>query len=152
RITARLIGAIVPRLEAREHERLKAEPIGEPDAYALTLAGVRSLRQWTKPGINRGLRLFRQAIAAHREVAPAYAMESYCYVQQQAYGWFADSQCDRAEGVAFARAAADLGADNALISPERPTRFPSWATTSTAAPCWSIAPSSSIRCLTMLGT
>jgi TolB-like protein len=115
RITARLIGAIVPRLEAREHERLKAEPIGEPDAYALTLAGVRSLRQWTKPGINRALRLFRQAIAADREFAPAYAMSSYCYVQQQSYGWFADSQCDRAEGVAFARAAADLGADNALI-------------------------------------
>ena len=113
-ITARLIGAIVPQLEAREHERLKAEPIGEPDAYALTLAGVRSLRQWTKPGIDRALRLFRQAIAADREFAPAYAMSSYCYVQQQSYGWFADSPCDRAEGVALARAAADLGADNAL--------------------------------------
>jgi TolB-like protein len=114
RITARLIGAIVPQLEAREHERLKAEPTGEPDAYALTLAGVRSLRQWTKPGIDRALRLFRQAIAADREFAPAYAMSSYCYVQQQSYGWFADSPCDRAEGVALARAAADLGADNAL--------------------------------------
>ena len=91
-----------------------AEPIGEPDAYALTLAGVRSLRQWTKPGIDRALRLFRQAIAADREFAPAYAMSSYCYVQQQSYGWFADSPCDRAEGVALARAAADLGADNAL--------------------------------------
>src|SRR5207253_3418444 len=42
------------------------------------------------------------------------AMSSYCYVQQQSYGWFADSPCDRAEGVALARAAADLGADNAL--------------------------------------
>ena len=114
RITARLISAIVPQLEAREHERLKAEPIGEPDAYALTLAGVRSLRQWTRPGIDRALRLFRQAIAADREFAPAYAMSSYCYVQQQSYGWFADSPCDRAEGVALARAAADLGADNAL--------------------------------------
>jgi tetratricopeptide (TPR) repeat protein len=41
-------------------------------------------------------------------------MSSYCYVQQQSYGWFADSPCDRAEGVALARAAADLGADNAL--------------------------------------
>lgn len=114
RITAGLIGAIVPQLEAREHGRLKAEPIGEPDAYALTLAGVRSLRQWTKPGIDRALRLFRQAIAADREFAPAYAMSSYCYVQQQSYGWFADDACDRAAGVALARAAADLGADNAL--------------------------------------
>jgi TolB-like protein len=114
RITARLIGAIVPQLEAREHEGLKAEPIGEPNAYALTLAGVRSLRQWTKPGIDRALRLFRQAIAADREFAPAYAMSSYCYVQQQSYGWFADSPRDRAEGMALARAAADLGADNAL--------------------------------------
>src|SRR5262249_36332895 len=85
RITARLIGAIVPQLEAREHERLKAEPIGQSNAYALTLAGVRSLRQWTKPGIDRALRLFRQAIAADREFAPAYAMSSYCYVQQQSY-------------------------------------------------------------------
>jgi TolB-like protein len=114
RITARLISAIVPQLEAHEHERLKAEPIGEPDAYALTLAGVRSLRQWTKPGIDRALRLFRQAIAADREFAPAYAMSSYCYVQQQSYGWLADNACNRAEGVALARAAADLGADNAL--------------------------------------
>ena len=57
-ITARLVSAIVPQLEAREHQRLKAEPAGEPDAYALTLAGVRSLRQWTRPGIDRALRLF----------------------------------------------------------------------------------------------
>src|SRR5262245_55543131 len=113
-ITARLVSAIVPQLEAREHQRLKAEPVGEPDAYALTLAGVRSLRQWTKLGIDRALRLFRQAIATDREFAPAYAMSSYCYVQQQSYGWFADSARDRAEGVALARAAADLGVDNAL--------------------------------------
>src|SRR5262249_850859 len=75
----------------------------------------RSLRRWTKPGIDQALRLFRQAIAADREFAPAYAMSSYCYVQQQSYGWFADGARDRAEGVALARAAADLGGDNALI-------------------------------------
>jgi TolB-like protein len=113
-ITARLVSAIVPQLEAREHQRLKAEPAGEPDAYALTLAGVRSLRQWTRPGIDRALRLFHQAITTDREFAPAYAMSSYCHVQKQSYGWFSDSVRERAEGAALARAAAELGADNAL--------------------------------------
>src|SRR5262249_39719524 len=119
RITARLISALVPQLEAGEHERLRAEPIGEPDAYALTLAGVRSLRRWTKPGIDQALRLFRQAIAADREFAPAYAMSSYCYVQQQSYGWFSDGARDRAEGVALAPAAAGFGGDNAFIPTNR---------------------------------
>src|SRR5262249_4636843 len=56
----------------------------------------------------------RQAITADREFAPAYAMSSYCYVQQQSYGWFGDTARDRAEGAALARAAADLGRDDAL--------------------------------------
>ena len=122
-ITARLVSAIVPQLEAREHQRLKAEPAGEPDAYALTLAGVRSLRQWTRPGIDRALRLFHQAITTDREFAPAYAMSSYCHVQKQSYGWVSDSVRERAEGAALARAARNWARQCSDPHPSSPRDF-----------------------------
>jgi len=113
-VVERLVQAIVPRLERSEHDRVKGRPLGELDAYSLTLRGINSLHQWTKDGIDQALRLFRKATEIDPDFAAAYAMGSYCYVQQQSYGWLTDGSRDRAEGARLARRAAELGADNAL--------------------------------------
>jgi TolB-like protein len=113
-ITAQLVSAVASRLEQAEYDRVNHRDPGEPDAYSLTLRGLNSLHRWTRDGIDEALRLFRTAIEIDPGNAAAHAMSSYCYVQRQSYGWLTDHTRDRAEGAALARAAAELGADDAL--------------------------------------
>jgi len=114
RITASLVGAVVPKLERAGHARLKRKPIHELDADSYTLRGLESLHQWTRNGIDEALRLFLKATEVEPDSAPAYAMASYCYIQRQSYGWLTDRAREMAEGVKLARRAAELGKDDAL--------------------------------------
>jgi len=114
RITASLVGAVVPKLERAEHARLKRKPIHELDAGSYTLRGLESLHQWTRNGIDEALRLFLKATEVEPDSAAAYALASYCYIQRQSYGWLTDRPREMAEGVALARRAAELGRDDAL--------------------------------------
>jgi TolB-like protein/tetratricopeptide (TPR) repeat protein len=114
RITASVIGAIVPTLERAEHERVRRQPIRELDAYSYVLRGVESLHQWSRNGIDEALRLFLKATEVEPDSASPYAMAAYCYIQRQSYGWLTDRPREMADGRALARRAAELGKDDAL--------------------------------------
>jgi tetratricopeptide (TPR) repeat protein len=48
------------------------------------------------------------------ELAPAYGLAAYCYVQRQSYGWFTDRTREIGDALRLARDAAQLGVDDAL--------------------------------------
>ena len=112
--TASVVGALVPKLEQAELQRVKTEPGRDLDAYACTLRGLNNLHQWTRGGISEALQLFQKAIEIEPEFAPAYAMATYCYVQRQSYGWITDRPREIAECSALAARAAEFGRDDAL--------------------------------------
>jgi TolB-like protein len=112
--TANVVGALVPKLEQAELERVKTEPGRELDAYACTLRGLNNLHQWTRGGIGEALQLFQKAIEIEPEFASAHAMAAYCYVQRQSYGWITDRPRETSECSVLAARAAEFGKDDAL--------------------------------------
>src|SRR5215467_1158664 len=68
-VTARVIGAIAPKLEQAEIERARRKPTESLDAYDYFLRGMASHNQWTKESNDEAIRLFYRAI----ELDPNFA-------------------------------------------------------------------------------
>jgi TolB-like protein len=112
-VTARVVGAIAPKLEQAEIERAKRKPTESLDAYDYYLRGMGSVYQWTASGINEALRLFHKAIRIDPEFASAHGMAARCYAWRKANGCMAEVQ-DIDECARLARRAAELGKDDAV--------------------------------------
>jgi TolB-like protein len=113
RITARVVGAIGPKLERFEIARAKRTPAEKQDSVQCYLDGMGSIYQWNRAGIDDALSLFRRAFAIDPEFAAAYGMAAYCYVQRKSYGWIAHRGQETAECAWLARCAAEFAADDA---------------------------------------
>jgi TolB-like protein/class 3 adenylate cyclase len=112
-VTARVVGAIAPKLEQVEIERAKRKPTESLDAYDHYLRGMANLHQWTKESSDEALRQFRMAIELDPGFASAYGMAAWGFVLRKANRWMADPAQEIAEAARLARRAVDLGADDA---------------------------------------
>lgn len=112
-VTTRVVGAIAPKLEQVEIERVKHKPTESLDAYDYYLRGVASLHQWTKESSDEALRLFYKSIELDPSFAAAYGMAAWSFVPRKANGWMGDRAHEVAEAARLAQRAADLGADDA---------------------------------------
>jgi len=112
-VTTRVVGAIAPKLEQVEIERVKQKPTESLDAYDHYLRGMASSHQWTKESSDEALRLFYKAIELDPSFAAAYGMAAWCFVSRKANGWMVDRAQEVAEAAKLARRAIDLGADDA---------------------------------------
>jgi TolB-like protein/Tfp pilus assembly protein PilF len=115
-VATRVVGAIAPRLERAEIERVKRKPTESLDSYDYYLRGMASYHR--PPFANRestaeALRLFRRAIDLDPEFAAAYAMAAYCYVMRKGSGNAADPVLESAEAARLAHRAIELGQDDA---------------------------------------
>ena len=113
-ITARVVGAIAPKLEQAEIDRAKRKPTSSLDAYDYYLRGMAAVHLWSKDGNVEALQHFRRAIELDASFASAYGMAARCYSQRKAGGWAEDSTTEVAEAKSLARQAAELGGDDAL--------------------------------------
>jgi TolB-like protein/predicted Zn-dependent protease len=114
-VCARVVGAIVPRLEQAEIERVKRKPTQNLDAYDYYLRGIAALNQFTSREANiEALQLFKRAIELDRDFASAYGMAAHCYVPRKANDWMADSTNEMVEAAKLAQQATELGGDDAL--------------------------------------
>ncbi|MDF2764903.1 MAG: adenylate/guanylate cyclase protein [Rhodospirillales bacterium] len=113
-VTARVVGAIAPRLEKAEIERAKRKPTDSLDAYDYYLRGMSGLHLWTKAGNEEALTMFGRAIELDRSFAAAYAMAARCYAQRRGRGWMMDAEGEAAEAQRLAQRAAELGGDDAV--------------------------------------
>lgn len=113
-IAARVVGALLPRVEAAEIARAFRKPTESLDAYDLYLRGLAAMHLWTEEGSAEAISLFRRASDLDPQFAAAYGMEVRCYSQRKACGWVRHRAAETAEVARLARLAADTGPDDAL--------------------------------------
>ena len=113
-ITAKVVGAIAPRVEQAEIERAKRKPTENLDAYDYYLRGMANVYLWTREGNEEAISTFKRAIELDPNFASAYGMAARCYSQRKVSGWFVDRKKEIAEAEWFARRAAELGRDDAV--------------------------------------
>src|SRR5262245_10317027 len=113
-VTARVVGAISPKLEQAEIERTKRKPTSSLDAYDYYLRGMAAAYLWTREGNREAMEHFKRAIELDPGSASAYGMAARCYSQRRAGGWGSNSPEEVADAERFARRAVELGKDDAL--------------------------------------
>jgi TolB-like protein len=114
RITANVVGAILPMLEQEEIKRAQRKPTGSLDAYDFYLRGMASVHRWTREGLGEALGLFYEAIKLDPEYGSAYGMAAWCYLRRKSDGWMIDRVQETAEAARLARRAAQCGKDDAV--------------------------------------
>jgi TolB-like protein len=113
-VTARVVGAIAPKLEEAEIERVRRKPTASLDAYDYFLRGMAGLHKWSREGNEEALSHFYRAIELDPNFATAHGLAARAYVQRNAGGWIADRPREVGEASRLARRAVELGHDDAV--------------------------------------
>ncbi|HXV23043.1 MAG TPA: adenylate/guanylate cyclase domain-containing protein [Alphaproteobacteria bacterium] len=113
-VTARVVGAIAPKLEEAEIERVRRKPTASLDAYDCFLRGMAGLHKWSREGSDEALAYFYRAIELDPDFATAHGLAARAYVQRNAGGWVTDRPYELAEARRLARRAVELGHDDAV--------------------------------------
>jgi TolB-like protein/tetratricopeptide (TPR) repeat protein len=113
-VTARVVGALAPKLESAEIERAMRKPTESLTAYDNYLRGMGIYYHWNRAASIEALSLFKRAIELDPKFASAYAMAARCYVKRKAGGWVTDRDEEIAEAARLARRAAELGKDDSV--------------------------------------
>jgi adenylate cyclase len=114
RITSSTVGAIAPKLQASEFERLKRKPTENPSAYDSYLRGLAQLYQFKKETLEQAIELFRTAIAIDSQYASPYAAEAFTIAARQTFGWGVATAEERARVRNLASRASELDKDDAV--------------------------------------
>jgi TolB-like protein/Flp pilus assembly protein TadD len=115
RITEDVVGAIQPRLQLAEIERLRHEPTPDFDAYDLLLRAQALEYEFTEQSIAQALVCLERALAIDPGYAPAMALAAFCYAERHVQGWWQSREADAAEGLRLAVRALELGSEDAGV-------------------------------------
>jgi adenylate cyclase len=113
-VTARVVGAIAPKLDEAEIERIRSKPTESLDAYDCFLRGMAGLHKWSREGNDAALAHFYRAIELDPNYAAAHGLAARTYLQRNAGGWVTDRAHELAEASRLARRAVELGHDDAV--------------------------------------
>jgi TolB-like protein len=113
-VTASVVGAIAPKLQQAEIERVRHKPTESLDAYDYFLRGTASLYRWTREGNNEALSRFYKAIDLDPDFTTAHGMAAWCYVLRQLNGWTTDRPHELAEIIRLAERVTESGKDDAV--------------------------------------
>jgi len=114
RVTASVVGAIAPKLEQAEIERVRHKPTQSLDAYDYYLRGLATSHPRTRELNDEALRLFYKAIELDPDFSSAYGMAAWCYARRKGSRWMVDRVKETAEAVRVARRAVELGKEDAV--------------------------------------
>jgi TolB-like protein/Tfp pilus assembly protein PilF len=114
RITENVVSAIAQELERAEIARAKRKPTESLDAYDYFLRGMSRFHAGGQENFDRALANFRKAIELDPEYASAYGMAAWSLFWRRLNGWSTDLKQDTVEGAKLARAAVDLGKNDAV--------------------------------------
>ena len=114
-VTARVVGAIAPRLEQAELERARRKPTESLDAYDLFLRGLANFYKRTREANEEAFHLFYKAIELDPDFSAAYAAATNCFTQRKAFGWVIDREKEIAEARRLARRALQSSNDDATV-------------------------------------
>ena len=113
-VTAKVVGAIAPKIEQAEIDRAKRKPTDSLDAYDYYLRALMYFNQWTSESISEALRLFYKAIELDPGFATAHGLAAWCYVRRRLSGWMKDPQQEMPELERLARRAGELANNDAV--------------------------------------
>lgn len=113
-VTASVVGAIIPKLEEVEFNRIKFKPTESLDAYDYYLRAMTYFNQWTSESIDEALKLFSKAIELDPEFASAHGLAAWCYTRRRQSRWMKDHPHEMAELERLARRAIVLANDDAV--------------------------------------
>jgi TolB-like protein len=113
-VTANVVGALAPKLQQAEIQRVRHKPTEILDAYDYFLRGMASLYRWTREGNNEALALFYKAIELDSDFATAHGMAASCYGWRQFNGWTTDRPKELAESIRLVERVTESGKDDAV--------------------------------------
>ena len=114
KITAQVVGAMVPKLDRAEMARATRKPVERLDAYDCFLRGMASIQQWnSRASIEETLRLFYQAIDLDPQFSTPYGMATRCYGALKIQGWLNDQEATVVETRRLAARVSQIGHDDA---------------------------------------
>jgi TolB-like protein/Tfp pilus assembly protein PilF len=113
-VTAKVVGAIAPKIEQAEIDRAKHKPTDSLDAYDYYLRAMMYFNQWTSESISEALRLFHKAIELDPGFATAHGLAAWCYVRRRLSGWMKDPLQEMPELERLARRAGELANNDAV--------------------------------------
>jgi TolB-like protein/class 3 adenylate cyclase/Tfp pilus assembly protein PilF len=113
-VTASVVGAIAPKLEQAEIERVKSKPTENLDAYDYYLRGLAAVHHWTKEGYDEALSNLYRAIELDPNFAAAYGIAARVHTFRKSAGLMTDRLKETTEAVRLARRAVELGKDDAV--------------------------------------
>ena len=96
-VAARVVGAIIPKLEQVEFNRTKSKPTESLDAYDCYLRAMTYFNQWTNESIDEALKLLNKAIELDPEFASAHGLAAWCYTRRRQSRWMTDHPREMAE-------------------------------------------------------
>jgi TolB-like protein/Flp pilus assembly protein TadD len=111
-VTARVVGAIEPRLERAEIERAGRKPTESLDAYDYFLRGMASFHLLNRDSLLEAVRLFVRATELDPNYASPYGMASWSGALRNSHGWMVDRESEIADAVRLARRAVAVGKDD----------------------------------------
>jgi TolB-like protein len=115
RIAESVVGAIEPKLQLAEIDRVKRKPAANLDAYDLYLRALQLEYEFTEQSLVAALRCLERALAIDPFYAPALGLAAYCYVERRVQGWVRDLEAEAAEGLRLAVRAAEVARDDANV-------------------------------------
>jgi TolB-like protein len=111
-VAGNVVGAIEPKLQQSEIERVTRKPTESLDAYDMYLRALGQFHKYTQEGMREVIALLKLALAIDPFYAPAAAMIGWCRTFQRIQGWGPVSDAEVAEGVQLTRQAVAVGKDD----------------------------------------
>src|ERR1700737_4980235 len=110
-VASSVVGAIEPKLQRSEIERVARKPTESLGAYDLYLRALEQYHKYTKEGMHEAVALLERALVTDPSHAPAAAMIGWCRVFQRE-GWQLVSDAEAADALRLARHAIETGKDD----------------------------------------
>ena len=113
-ITSSTVGAIAPKLQASEFERLRRKPTGNLSAYDLYLRGLAQMYRFKREALEEAIKFFDDSMALDPEFAAPCAAKCFTIGIRQTFGWGIATAEERVMVEALSRRAAELDKDDAV--------------------------------------
>jgi TolB-like protein/Flp pilus assembly protein TadD len=115
RITGDVVGAIEPKLQLAEIERLRHKHTPDLDAYELLLRAQALEYEFTEQSLTQALAYLDQALTIDPAYAPAMALAAFCHAERYIQGWSKSREAESVEGLRLAHRALELGSEDAGV-------------------------------------
>src|SRR5258708_6268085 len=115
RVTASVVGAILPKLEQAEIERSRRKPTESLRAYDYYFRALACNYQYNRASNLEALKLTQIANEFDPEFAASYALGAGCLMARKAFGWSVDAAKETREAQRLAGRALELGKDDPWV-------------------------------------